>query len=73
MHARRPIRPHMAIKPKIEVSAGGKAFIRLSLKYLVESYTVLAYQLTKRCYVPAENEPFVPARHESVHIHYRSL
>jgi hypothetical protein len=31
MHARRPIRPHMAIKRKIEVSAGGKAFIRLSL------------------------------------------
>jgi hypothetical protein len=31
MHARRPIRPHMAIKPKKEVSAGGKAFIRLSL------------------------------------------
>jgi hypothetical protein len=31
MHARRPIRPHMAIKPKIEVSAGGKAFIHLSL------------------------------------------
>jgi hypothetical protein len=31
MHARRPIRPHMAIKPKIEVSAGGKAFNRLSL------------------------------------------
>jgi hypothetical protein len=31
MHARRPIRPHMAIKPKIEVSAGGKAIIRLSL------------------------------------------
>jgi hypothetical protein len=31
MHARRPIRPHMAIKPKIEVSAGGKAHIRLSL------------------------------------------
>jgi hypothetical protein len=31
MHARRPIRPPMAIKPKIEVSAGGKAFIRLSL------------------------------------------
>jgi hypothetical protein len=31
MHARRPIRPHMAIKPKIEVSAGGKAVIRLSL------------------------------------------
>jgi hypothetical protein len=27
MHARRPIRPHMAIKPKIEVSAGGKATI----------------------------------------------
>jgi hypothetical protein len=26
MHARHPIRPHMAIKPKIEVSAGGKAF-----------------------------------------------
>jgi hypothetical protein len=23
--------------------------------------------------VPAENEPFVLARHESVHIHYRSL
>jgi hypothetical protein len=23
--------------------------------------------------VPAENEPFVPARHESVHINYRSL
>jgi hypothetical protein len=31
MHARRSIRPHMAIKPKIEVSAGGKTFIRLSL------------------------------------------
>jgi hypothetical protein len=31
MHARRPIRPHMAIKPKIEVSAGGKAFNCLSL------------------------------------------
>jgi hypothetical protein len=31
MHARCPIRPHMAIKPKIEVSAGGKAVIRLSL------------------------------------------
>jgi hypothetical protein len=31
MHARRPIRPHMAIKPEIEVSAGGKAFICLSL------------------------------------------
>jgi hypothetical protein len=31
MHARHPIRPHMAIKPKIEVSAGGKAVIRLSL------------------------------------------
>jgi hypothetical protein len=31
MHARRPIRPHVAIKPKIEVSAGGKAFNRLSL------------------------------------------
>jgi hypothetical protein len=31
MHARRPIRPHMAVKPKIEVSVGGKAFIRLSL------------------------------------------
>jgi hypothetical protein len=29
MHARRPIRPHMTIMPKIEVSAGGKAFIRL--------------------------------------------
>jgi hypothetical protein len=27
MHARRPIRPHMAIKPKIEVSAGGRATI----------------------------------------------
>jgi hypothetical protein len=26
---------------KIEVSASGKAFIRLSLSYLVESYTVL--------------------------------
>jgi hypothetical protein len=37
-----PIRPHMAIKPKIEVSAGGKAFTRLSLYYIVESYTVLA-------------------------------
>jgi hypothetical protein len=23
--------------------------------------------------VPAENEPFVPAHHESVHIQYRSL
>jgi hypothetical protein len=23
--------------------------------------------------VPAENEPFVPAHHESIHIHYRSL
>jgi hypothetical protein len=23
--------------------------------------------------VPVENEPFVPACHESVHIHYRSL
>jgi hypothetical protein len=31
MHARRPIRPHMAIKPNTEVSAGGRAFIRLSL------------------------------------------
>jgi hypothetical protein len=31
MHARRPIQPHMANEPKIEVSAGGKAFIRLSL------------------------------------------
>jgi hypothetical protein len=31
MHAKRPIRPHMAIKPKIGVSAGGKALIRLSL------------------------------------------
>jgi hypothetical protein len=31
MHARRPIGPHTAIKPKIEVSAGDKAFIRLSL------------------------------------------
>jgi hypothetical protein len=31
MHARRPIQPHMTIKPKIEVSAGGKAFIHLSL------------------------------------------
>jgi hypothetical protein len=31
MYARRPIRPHMAIKPKIEVSAGGKAYTRLSL------------------------------------------
>jgi hypothetical protein len=31
MHARHPIRPHMAIKPKIEVSAGGKAYNRLSL------------------------------------------
>jgi hypothetical protein len=31
MHARRPIRPHMAIKLEIEVSAGGKAVIRLSL------------------------------------------
>jgi hypothetical protein len=31
MQARRPIRPHMEIKPKIEVSAGGKAFNHLSL------------------------------------------
>jgi hypothetical protein len=31
MHAGRTIRPHMAIKPKIEVSASGKAFIRFSL------------------------------------------
>jgi hypothetical protein len=31
MHARRPIRPHLAIKPKIGVSAGGKAYNRLSL------------------------------------------
>jgi hypothetical protein len=31
MHAGRPIRPHMAIEPKIEVSAGGKAFTPLSL------------------------------------------
>jgi hypothetical protein len=31
MHARRPIRPLMAIEPKIEVSAGDKAFTRLSL------------------------------------------
>jgi hypothetical protein len=31
MHARHPIRPHMANKPKIEVSAGGKAVIHLCL------------------------------------------
>jgi hypothetical protein len=30
-NARCPIRPHMAIKPEIGVSAGGKAFIHLSL------------------------------------------
>jgi hypothetical protein len=29
--ARRPIRPYSAIKPKIEVSAGGKAYTRFSL------------------------------------------
>jgi hypothetical protein len=28
-------------RQKIEVSAGGRAFIRLSLYYLVESYLVL--------------------------------
>jgi hypothetical protein len=31
MHARHPIRPHLAIEPKIDVSADGKAFTRLSL------------------------------------------
>jgi hypothetical protein len=30
MQAKRLTRPHMAIKPKIEVSAGGEAFNRLS-------------------------------------------
>jgi hypothetical protein len=31
MHARRPKQPHMADEPKLEVSASGKAFTRLSL------------------------------------------
>jgi hypothetical protein len=29
--ARRPIRPHKALKPKLEVSAGGMAHTRTSL------------------------------------------
>jgi hypothetical protein len=79
MMQERPIRPHQAIKPKIEVSAGGKATItslpiitsrdyRYSLSEL-RTWLVYLQKITEH------NEPFMPALMKAssyITVHYRN-
>jgi hypothetical protein len=79
MMQERPIRPHQAIKPKIEVSAGGKATITFltiitsrDYRYsLNDLWTWLVY-LQK---ITEHNEPFMPALMKAstyITVHYRN-
>jgi hypothetical protein len=79
MMQERPIRPHQAIKPKIGVSAGGKATItslpiitsrdyRYSLSDL-RTWLVYLQKITEH------NEPFMPALMKAstyITVHYRN-
>jgi hypothetical protein len=79
MHARRPIRPHMAIKPKIKVSAGGKATIT-SLPILTSrdyrfSLSDLRTWLVYLQKITEYNEPFMPTLMKAstyITVHYRN-
>jgi hypothetical protein len=79
MMQERPIRPHQAIKPKIEVSAGGKATntalpIITSRDYWyplsdLRMWLVYLQKITKH------NEPFMPALMKTstyITVHYRN-
>jgi hypothetical protein len=58
MHARRSIRPHMAIEPKIEVSAGGGRYSSLPIISSRELYgTRLTTNEALLCTVGAECGP----------------
>jgi hypothetical protein len=79
MHARRPIRAHMAIKPKIEVSAGGKATITVlpiitsrDYRYSLSDLRTWLVYLQK---ITEHNEPFMPALMKAstyIIVHYRN-
>jgi hypothetical protein len=61
------------INPKIEVSAGGKAFY-LSLPIKTSRELLGTHLATNEALLCTyRKEPFVPARHRSVPIQYRSL
>ena len=73
MHARCPIRPHTAIKPKIRSQRRWQGFYS-SLPIIASRElhgTHLASNEALLC--TCRKEPSVPARHRSVHIQYRSL
>jgi hypothetical protein len=79
MHARRTIRPHIAIKPKIEVSAGGNATITSlpiitsrDYQYLLSDLRMWLVYLQK---ITEHNEPFMPALMKAstyITVHYRN-
>jgi hypothetical protein len=77
MMQERPIRPHQAIKPNIEVSAGGKAIITFLSIITSRDYLYSISDLRNVVSVPAEDHrthrTFCARTHESVHIHYHSL
>jgi hypothetical protein len=75
----RPIRPHQAIKPKIEVSAGGKATITFlpiitsrDYRYSLNNLWTWLLYLQK---ITEHNEPFMPALMKAstyITVHYRN-
>jgi hypothetical protein len=78
MHER-PIRPHQAIKPKIGVSAGGKATITSlpiitsrDYRYSLSNLRMWLVYLQK---ITEHNEPFMPALMKAstyITVHYRN-
>jgi hypothetical protein len=79
MMQERPIRPHQAIKPKIRVSAGGKATI-MSLPIITSrdyrySLSDLRTWLVYLQKIIGHNEPFMPALMKAftyITVHYRN-
>jgi hypothetical protein len=79
MMQERPIRPHQAIKPKIRVSAGGKATVT-SLPIITSrdyqySFSDLRMWLVYLQKITEHNEPFMPALMKAstyITVHYRN-
>jgi hypothetical protein len=75
----RPIRPHQAIKPKIGVSAGGKATIKslpiITSRDYRHSLSDLRTWLVYLQKITEHNEPFMPALMKVstyITVHYRN-
>jgi hypothetical protein len=77
MMQERPIRPHQAINPNIEFSAGGKAIMTFDPIITSRDYRYSLRDLQNVVSIPVEDHrthcTFCASTHKSVHIHYRSL